>query len=96
MANHALREKNEYKPEGYDKRKLNYTIAAVISAIVLATLVTLGITTLAGITGFIELIVVILGALYAGYEMITNVIARKNVEPPVNEGILDPELEYFE
>lgn len=96
MAKHILREKNEYKPEGYDKRKLNYTIAAVISAIVLATLVTLGITTVAGITGFIELIIVILGILYTGYELITNVIARKNVEPPVNEGIDDIELDYFE
>ena len=96
MAQHALREKNEYKPEGYDKRKLNYTIAAIIAATVLAGAVTLGIITLPQITGFIELVGLILLALFAGYEMLTNIIARKNVEPPVNEGILDPELEYFD
>lgn len=96
MAKHALKKDRTYEVEGYDKRKLNYTIAAVISAIVLATLITLGITTLSGITGFIELVVIIIGVLYAGYEMITNAISRKNVEPPVNEGIDDIELDYFE
>jgi len=87
MAKHA--KSNEYKVEGSDKRKLNYTIAAVISAIILAGLVTFGIITLPQITGFVELTAYLLGVIYAAYELITNIIARKNVEPPVE---LEPNI----
>lgn len=77
MGKHALLE------ESPQKRALSYTLGIVASAIVLATLVTIGVLTVAGIVSFIELIAVILGILYAGYELITNVIARKNVKPTI-------------
>lgn len=74
---------NTYKVEGSHKRKINYDVAKVISAIVLAALVTLGIMTISGIVSFINLTAVILGIIYAGHTLITNVIASKNVEPPL-------------
>lgn len=73
---------NTYKIEGSDKRKINYTLAAVISAIVLSTLVTLGVLNIVGIVSFINQTAVILGILYSGHTLITNVIARRNVDPP--------------
>lgn len=80
MTKHAA--DNTYKVEGSHKRKNTYTIGIVLSAIALASLVTFGIITIPDITGFIELVGIILAALYAGYELITNIVARKNVEPP--------------
>lgn len=83
MAKHTI--KDEYKVEGYDKRKLTYTIGLVIFAVVLATMITLGFITLASVTSFIELVIILVGILSGIYGLVTNAMARKNVEPPVTD-----------
>lgn len=74
---------NEYKVEGSEKRKMGYTLGIVVAALVLAGLIAGSIITMEQITGFADVWVELITVLTTLGWGISSLVARKNVEPPV-------------
>ncbi|GGJ74260.1 hypothetical protein [Glutamicibacter ardleyensis] len=63
-------------------RKKLYTAIIVLAALVLTTLVTMGIINLDQINGFVSLLVVVVGIVGSLVGLIAGALARANVDPP--------------
>lgn len=63
-------------------RKKIYTGVIVVAALVLTTLITMGIINLDQINDFISLLIVVIGIVGSLVGMVTAALARANVEPP--------------
>lgn len=71
-----------YKVQGSTKRKQVYNIALIVAAVVLATLITIGLVTMEQIEEFIQLSVYLVGSLGAISGLVSAALARGNVDPP--------------
>lgn len=63
-------------------RKKLYTAIIVLAALVLTTLITMGIINLDQINGFVSLLVVVVGIVGSLVGLIAGALARANVDPP--------------
>jgi len=63
-------------------RKKLYTAVVVLAALVLTTLITMGIINLDQINDFVSLLVVVVGIVGSLVGLISAALARANVDPP--------------